>query len=166
MITSDASRRTAAAPTRPASAPPRPDRHRHGRRVSRRRAARAARSRREGSISSPGRGIGALGAIFAAVDGGQRLWDRDGPLEGSRHRAAPTAGACRCASRAGRWSRRRRCWRCRSLCSAIGVLAGADRGAAVAGQPDSARRTAVTAAYGARSTRCLRPPRCRPSCRG
>ena len=25
-----------------------------------------------------GRGIGALGAMFAAVDGGQRLWDRDG----------------------------------------------------------------------------------------
>ena len=25
-----------------------------------------------------GRGIGAVGAIFAAVDGGQRLWDRDG----------------------------------------------------------------------------------------
>ena len=25
-----------------------------------------------------GRGIGALGAIFAAVDGGQRLWDREG----------------------------------------------------------------------------------------
>src|SRR5215212_2006215 len=25
-----------------------------------------------------GRGIGAIGAMFAAVDGGQRLWDRDG----------------------------------------------------------------------------------------
>src|SRR5215204_2814648 len=25
-----------------------------------------------------GRGIGALGAIFSAVDGGQRLWDREG----------------------------------------------------------------------------------------
>ena len=25
-----------------------------------------------------GRGIGAVGAMFAAVDGGQRLWDRDG----------------------------------------------------------------------------------------
>src|SRR4051812_50198811 len=24
------------------------------------------------------RGIGAVGAMFAAVDGGQRLWDRDG----------------------------------------------------------------------------------------
>ena len=24
------------------------------------------------------RGIGTLGAMFAAVDGGQRLWDRDG----------------------------------------------------------------------------------------
>jgi hypothetical protein len=25
-----------------------------------------------------GRGVGAIGAVFAAVDGGQRLWDRDG----------------------------------------------------------------------------------------
>ena len=30
-----------------------------------------------------GRGIGALGAMFAAVDGGQRLWDRDGLWKGA-----------------------------------------------------------------------------------
>ena len=34
--------------------------------------------RASASIWSPARGIGTLGAMFAAVDGGQRLWDRDG----------------------------------------------------------------------------------------
>ena len=49
-----------------------------------------------------GRGIGAVGAMFAAVDGGQRLWDPAGLWKQAGDRAGAIAGARRCASPAGR----------------------------------------------------------------
>ncbi len=57
-----------------------------------------------------GRGIGAVGAMFAAVDGGQRLWDRDGLW---KHAAIAQAYRWRAPLRVAGWA----------LVAAAGLLA-------------------------------------------
>ena len=59
-----------------------------------------------------GRGVGAIAAFFAAVDGGVRLWDTTGS-GGPRQRLASIAGVCRFGLPDGRLPRPRSYSRCR-----------------------------------------------------
>ena len=80
----------------------RPDRHRHRRRLSRRRPSRAPRSRRQDRHRRRAAASASVGALFAAIDGAQRLWGDKGFWRSPRCRRAVSAGVRRCASSSGR----------------------------------------------------------------
>ena len=54
-------------------------------------------------ISSPAAAIGVVGALFAAVDGGARLWEADGIWKARRREPVLRLAASRSASPGGRW---------------------------------------------------------------
>ena len=89
-----------------------------------------------------GRGIGALGALFAAIDGGARLWEPGGFWREPDDRAAPTAGGGRCGLPPGRSWPAARCWRRRWCCFAGGVARRSDRTPLLVGEPHRCRRRA------------------------
>ena len=166
VITSDAPAGSPRSLLDPSPHRARAHRHRHGRRVSRRRAARAARSGRADRPRRRAAASARVGAMFAAVDGGQRLWDREGLWK--QPAIAPRLPLALAAARRGLGAGRRP-WRLLAVplalfgdrrarrrssacCCALVSLTGAS--------------TAVTAAYGARARRAVRARRrCRPSFR-
>ena len=54
-----------------------------------------------------GRGVGVVGALFAAVDGAQRLWDDNGLLAVAGGRDVLSLASDAARARLGRWRRRR-----------------------------------------------------------
>ena len=117
--------------------------------------------RASASISWPGAASARSGAMFAAVDGGQRLWNRRRAVEAARPSRRRTAGAPRCASPAGPWSPPRVSWPCRSRCSVFGVVA-ALVGVLLSLVSLMTASTAVTSAY-ARSIDALFAPSALPT---
>ena len=136
------------------------DRLRHQRRVPRRRAARAPRSRRQDRSRSPAAASACVGALFAAVDGGARLWDADGIWK----------GPARAASIAWRRPLRVAGWALAAAAAvlavpivllALAVLAGHRRPAADAGRASAARPPPSRAATRAGSRSSSLRRRCR-----
>ena len=70
-----------------------------------------------------GRGIGVVGALFAAVDGAQRLWDEKGFWRSTRASAVSIGGARRRGSSiVGAGGCRSRSSRCRCAAMAVGLI--------------------------------------------
>ena len=122
-----------------------------------------------------GRGIGAVGALFAAIDGASRLWEPAGlwrrprrpalyPWRPALRRLARRPGAgrgCCWSCRAGAGAGRRRCIRWRCLLDAVGTGAGAWLAAAVGGRASRlhSRPTGCRAAAAAGGRRAPRSSR-------
>ena len=93
--------------------------------------------------------------MFAAVDGGQRLWDREGLWKGPASRSA-YRWRRRCGSPAGRWSSPRPAGRA-ARCSRRSACSPASSACCCGWSRSPARPRRSPPRTGARSTRCLRP---------